>query len=113
MSVLLSVRDGHEKFLMDRLSDGLRANTNGNNGKEAKEARAHALNVLGCVVRKAPPWLYKVRKMLKFAAKMTLWGSRILGWRPDFYVVEISLSFVPRVQGKQKCQKMDLGHLTD
>ncbi len=51
LELLLSVKEPHEKFLCDRIADGIR-----HGGK----TRATALKMLGFVVRKQPFWLYKV-----------------------------------------------------
>lgn len=52
LDLLLNVRgEAHEKFLCDKMADGLR---------QGGKARAKALQVLGFVVRKQPSWLYKM-----------------------------------------------------
>ena len=51
LELLLNVRDPHDKFLCDKIVDGIR---------HAGKSRATALAMLGYVVRKQPSWLYKV-----------------------------------------------------
>ena len=51
LQLLLAVAEPHDKFLMDRMSEGVRA---------GGAARATAFAVLGCLVRKQPPWLPKI-----------------------------------------------------
>ena len=51
IQILVGVREPHDKFLLDRIHDGVKA---GSSGREA------AFSVLGFVVRKPPPWLQRV-----------------------------------------------------
>ena len=51
LQLLLAVKEPHDKFLLDRMSEGARA------GGAQRQA---AFAVLGCLVRRQPPWLPKV-----------------------------------------------------
>ena len=51
LELLLSVQDPHEKYLCDRITDGL---------KQGGKARLNGLSVLGYIIRKQPAWLYKI-----------------------------------------------------
>ena len=51
LQLLLVVTEPHDRFLLDRVSEGVRA------GGAQREA---AFAVLGCLVRRQPPWLPKV-----------------------------------------------------
>ena len=54
LELLLNVREPHEKFLCDKIAEGIK--TNHINGK----TRQTALAMLGFIVRKQPSWLYKI-----------------------------------------------------
>ncbi|XP_059093327.1 hamartin-like isoform X1 [Tigriopus californicus] len=51
LDLLLSVPDPHDKFLFDKILESLR---------QSGSSRLHGLSILGYIVRKQPPWLYKV-----------------------------------------------------
>jgi tuberous sclerosis protein 1 len=51
LQLLLLVREPHDKFFLDKMCEGVR---------QGGAPRGAAFSVLGCVVRKQPPWLYKV-----------------------------------------------------
>lgn len=53
LEVLLNVRDPHDRFLFDRLSDSIKP-------CQGKQQRELGLEVLGYVVRKQPVWLYRI-----------------------------------------------------
>ena len=52
LELLLNVREPHEKFLCDKMSENIKANQ----GK----SRQTALSLLGYIVRKQPSWIYKI-----------------------------------------------------
>ena len=79
LQLLLAVAEPHDKFLMDRMSEGVRA---------GGAARATAFAVLGCLVRKQPPWLPKIcqhalfrewLKVLKTEDDLVILLSALLG----------------------------------
>lgn len=51
LEVLLDVPEPHDRYLCDKMCEGLKAG-----GK----SRLTALSVLGYVIRKQPPWLYRL-----------------------------------------------------
>ena len=51
LELLLNVRDPHDRFLFDKISDSL---------KQGGKQRGLGLDVLGYVVRKQPSWLYRI-----------------------------------------------------
>ena len=51
LEILLNVNEPHERFLCDKICEGL---------KSGGKGRLTALNVLGFVIRKQPPWLYRL-----------------------------------------------------
>lgn len=52
LELLLNVREPHDKFLCDKMAEGIKINQ----GK----SRETALTMLGFIVRKQPSWLYKI-----------------------------------------------------
>ena len=79
LQLLLAVSEPHDKFLLDRMGEGVRA------GGAQREA---AFAVLGCLVRRQPPWLPKVcqhalfrewLKVLKTEDDLVILLSALLG----------------------------------
>lgn len=53
LELLLNVQDPHDRFLCDKLAEGLRQ-------KDSKTAKVNALNIFGYLIRGQPGWLYRV-----------------------------------------------------
>jgi tuberous sclerosis protein 1 len=51
LDLLIGVNEPHDRFLCDKICEGLKA---------GGRARLNALSVLGYVIRKQPPWLYRL-----------------------------------------------------
>ena len=62
LELILNVRDPHDKFLCERISEGLKSSSNAHHHHHHlhKENRAKALTVLGYLIRKRPSWLPKI-----------------------------------------------------
>jgi len=61
LELLLGVRDPHDKFLLDKLSECLKAAAAaGGSGGRSRARACLGLDVLGYVVRKQPSWLYRI-----------------------------------------------------
>ena len=52
LELLLNVREPHERFLCDKMAEGIKSNQ--------EKSRQIALAMLGFIVRKQPSWLYKI-----------------------------------------------------
>jgi len=52
LELLLNVREPHERFLCDKMAEGIKLNQ--------EKSRQIALAMLGFIVRKQPSWLYKI-----------------------------------------------------
>lgn len=51
LEIILDAQEPHDRFLFDRLSESL---------KSGGKSRLQGLTLLGYVVRRQPPWLYKL-----------------------------------------------------
>ena len=72
LELILSVRDPHEKFLFDRIAEAI---------KQGGANRLDGFSVIGYLVRKQPPWLYRVTQH----SVMKEW-FKVLKVRPEINV---------------------------
>lgn len=94
MEIMINVREPHYNYLFNKLSDSLKGSKH--------EPKVQALTLLGHVLRKEPPWLYKITEhnLLKDLLKLLKTETDILLLLSTLLALVVMLPIVPSRMGQ-------------
>ncbi|KAF5278927.1 hypothetical protein FQR65_LT15486 [Abscondita terminalis] len=94
MDIMVNVREPHSNYLFNKLSDSLKGSKH--------EPKVQALTLLGHVLRKEPPWLYKIteHQLLKDLLKLLKTETDILLLLSTLLALVVLLPIVPARMGQ-------------
>ncbi|XP_050534357.1 hamartin isoform X2 [Daktulosphaira vitifoliae] len=86
VEVLVAIREPHDKYLFDRLGDGLRSSS-----------RLQALTLLGHVVKRQPTWLFKItnHSLIKDLIRILKVENEIITITSALLVLNVLLTVIP------------------